>query len=89
MAFTIPKDLQERWRQVAAKSFDGDEQEAFREAVTRLITQEEKQIPKSGQFDSVLDKVQHRQDNLDDILSDGFSDALDRMKKRKERGLPL
>ncbi|HNT34095.1 MAG TPA: hypothetical protein PKH07_03770 [bacterium] len=86
---TIPKDLEERWRQVVAKSFNDDQEAALREALLRFITEEEKRIPKSGQFDSVLSKVQHRQSNLDDILADGLSDALDRMKKRKERGLPL
>jgi len=89
MTFEIPKDLQAEWDQIVERDFKGDHQTALREALSNLILEHKRKVPKSGLFDDAMGKVVHRQENMDDILSDSLSDALTKMKKRKERGLPI
>lgn len=85
----VPSHLEAEWKGIVDKWFDGDEQEAFCAAVESFIREQKKRIPKSKAFDSALEKVHHRQSHTDEILSDGLSSALDKMKKRREKGLPI
>jgi len=85
----IPKDLEAEWKHLVKTKFKGNEQSAIREAVQNMIDEERKRVPKGKQFDTALDKVKDRQERSEEILADGLSDALTRMKERKKRGLPI